>query len=239
LATLAVILVATWLVSRILGIVTLKAMRKFSTNIVRQTRRIVTSVVWLIGILIGLGQLGLELAIILLILALGGLVFVFAIRDMLSNLASREVITTYSPFKIGDWIQVGKCLGRVVDITWMNTILMTPDNEMVHIPNSKITRSIVTNRTTSGETRIPVPLTIDSTLDLSEVEKVLLEIGNELGEELASDSTPEVRVTEVDNHSVRVELLLKIHNPAKGAIIASEVLKKAKMRLDKIGRRTA
>jgi small conductance mechanosensitive channel len=234
-----VILIVTWIISRILGTFILKAAGKLSSKVAGQARRIVTLAVWLIGILIGLDYLGLDLTTLLVILTLGGLTIVIAIRDILSNMASHEVITTYRLFKIGDWIQVGKFFGRVVDITWMDTILMTPDNETIHISNSKMTKSIVINRTASGETRISVSLTVDDTLDFSEVEKILLEISAELAEELAPDSKPEVRVTNIDNRSIKVALLLKIHNPAKSEFIASEVRKRAKMRLDKIRRRTA
>jgi len=239
LAIVGVILIATLIVSRILGSFVSKAVGKLSPNATRQARRIVTWLVWLIGILIGLDQLGLELTMLLVILTLGGIILVIALRDILPNAASREIITTYNLFKIGDWIQVGKCFGRVVDITWMVTILMTLDNERVHIPNSKITKSIVINRTAPGETRISVPLTVDDTLDLSEIEKILLEIGTELSEELAPDSKPEVRVTNVNNCSIKLALLLKINNPAKGKLIASEVRKRAKKRLDEIRRKTS
>lgn len=237
LATVGVILVATLIVSRILGSFVSKAVGKISPNVTLQARRVVTWLVWLIGILIGLDQLGLELTMLLVILALGGIILVIALRDILSNAASREIITTYNLFKIGDWIQVGKCFGRVVDINWMVTILMTLDNEMVHIPNSKITKSIVINRTAPGETRISVPLTVDDTLDLSEIERILLEIGTELSEELAPDSKPEVRVTNVSNRSIKLALLLKINNPAKRKLIASEVRKRAKKRLGEIRRK--
>ncbi|MGQ9551525.1 MAG: mechanosensitive ion channel family protein [Candidatus Bathycorpusculaceae bacterium] len=238
LATIGVILTATWIFSRILGSLVSKAVGKFSPNVTQQAKRIVTWLVWLTGILISLDQLGLELTVILAILTIGGIMLVISIRDILSNVASREVITTYTPFKIGDWIQVGTYVGRVVDITLMDTILMTPDNEIVYIPNSKITKSIIINRTSPGETRISVPLIIDKGLDLSEVEKNLLEIGTELREELASDSKPEVRVTKVEDHAVEVALLLRINNPAKGNFIASEVRKRAKMRLDELKRKT-
>jgi small-conductance mechanosensitive channel len=114
---------------------------------------------------------------------------------------------------------------------------MTPDNETVYIPNSRITQSIVINRTTPGGIRISVPITIDKEMDLSDVEKNLIEIGNELGEELAPDTKPEVRVTNVNERSVRLALLLGINNPAKGRLISSEVRKRAKERLDKIRRK--
>jgi small conductance mechanosensitive channel len=239
LATVGLILIATWIVSTILGNFISKAVGKLSSNVARQTRRIVTWVVWLIGILIGLDQLGLDLTILLVILVFGGILLVIAFRDMLSNVASHEVITTYNPFKIGDWVQVGKFFGRVVDITWMSTILITPDNEMVYIPNSKIIKSIVINRTSPGETRISIPLTVDEALDLSEVEKALLEIGTELREELAPDSKPEVRVTNMDGRAIRLALLLNINNPAKSALIASDVQKRAKMKLDEIRRKAS
>jgi len=238
LATIGVILIVTWIISRVLGGFMSRAVGKFSQNVARQVRRIATWLIWLIGILVGLDQLGLELTILLVIVTLGGIALLIAIRDMLSNAASHEVVTTYSPFKIGDWIQVGECFGRVVDITWMNTILVTPDNETVYIPNSKITKSIVINKTTLGGTRICVPLKMDEAQDLSEVEKILLEIGTELREELVPDSTPEVRVINLDDHAFELGLFLKINNPAKGKFIASEVRKRAKKRLDEIRRKT-
>lgn len=238
LATVGVILIATWIISRILGSFISKAVGKLNPNAAQRARRFVTYLIWLIGILVGLDQLGLDLTILLAIVTLGGIMIMIALRDILSNMASREVITTYRPFKIGDWIQVGKCFGRVVDITWMDTILMTPNNEIVHIPNSKITKSTVKNRTVPGGIRISVPLTIDKALDVPELEKILLEIGTELSEELVPDSKPEVRLTNVNNHSIKLVLLLKINNPAKGRLIASEVRKRAKKRLDEIRRKT-
>lgn len=239
LAIVGVILVATWIVTEILGRLVSKALGKLNPSVVRQVRRIVTWLIWLIGILIALDHLGLELTILLVFVTLAGIAILIAFRDMLSNVTSHEAITIYGLFKIGDWIQVGQHFGRVVDINWMDTVLMTPDNEMVYIPNSKLAKSIVTNRTASGETRISVPLTVDDTVDLSEVEGILLEIGSELGEELAPDSKPEVRVTNVSSHSIEVALLLKIINPAKGNLIASEVRKRAKTRLDTAPRKNS
>jgi small-conductance mechanosensitive channel len=78
---------------------------------------------------------------------------------------------------------------------------------------------------------------ISRTLDLSEVEKALLDIGSELKEELIPEFVPEVRVTNLSTQSVRLALLLRINNPAKGRLIASRVRKRAKERLDEIQQR--
>jgi small conductance mechanosensitive channel len=236
-ALFGLILLITFILSRILGISISRTLRKTSPNVAKQARRFVTWLVWLVGILVGLNQIGLDLTILLVIVALTGIMLLLAIRDILANAASHEAISTYNPFKVGDWIQVGRTFGRVIDITYMNTILMTADNETVYIPNSRIAQSIVINRTTPGGIRISVPFTIDRDMDLSDAEENLIEIGNELSEELAPDTKPEVRVTSIDEQSVRLALLLGINNPAKSKLISSEVRKRAKERLDKIRRK--
>ena len=234
LAILGVILAITWLTSKIIGKIMFKTTSRFNQNLAQETRRITTWLIWLIGIFIGLDQLGLDLTLLLMILSLGGLMFLIAFRDILSNIASREVIMTYTPFKIGDWISIGKIFGRVEEITWMYTSLTNTDNEIVHVPNSKIIRNVVKNETSPGGIRISVPIIVDRDLDLFIVERKLLDIGDELSEELPQDSKPEVRVINTTEHSVKLVLLLKIINPAKRNYIFSEVQKKAKQKLDEV-----
>lgn len=234
LATVGLILIVTWIVSRILGGFVSKTLGKISPSVAHQGKQLVAWLTWLTGILIGLSQLGAELTVLLVIVSLGGVILVVGLRDILSNVASNRVITSYRPFRIGDWIEVEKRFGRVVDITWMDTILMTPDNEMVHIPNSKITQTIVTNKTTPGWTRISVPVRVDKALDIADVERIFLEIASELSEELIPDSKPEVRLVSLDEDSMKIALLLKINNPAKSKFLASEARKRIKMKLDEI-----
>ena len=170
-AIVALIFLATWIISIILRSLVSKAKGKLSQSMSRQIRRLVTWITWFIGILIAFSQVGLDLTILLISVALGAIVLAIALRHVLSNLVSYEVIKSYEPFKLGDWVQVGKFFGRVVDITWADTVLMTPDNETVYVPNAKITQNIIINKTTPGGTRIAISIVISRTLDLSEVEK--------------------------------------------------------------------
>ena len=114
----------------------------------------------------------------------------------------------------------------------MNTVLLTRDNERVYMPNLKIVRDVLLNRTVQGGTRISVPLTVERSLDLSEVERILSEVCSELADELIPDHKPEILVNDVDGKNVKVELLLKIANPARDAFISSEVIKRAIKKLD-------
>ncbi len=236
-AIVGLILLATWIISIILKSLVSKAKGKLSPSMSRQIRRLVTWITWFIGILIALSQVGLDLTILLTLVALSGIVLAIALRHVLSNLVSYGVIKSYEPFKLGDWVQVGKFFGRVVDITWADTVLMTPDNETVYVPNSKITQNIVINKTTPGGTRIAISIVISNALDISEVEKTLLDISSEVKEELIPEFVPEVRVTNLNTQSVRLALLLRINNPAKGKLIASRVRKRAKEKLYEIQQR--
>ena len=232
LALVALILAATWVASKLLGGAVSKVFRRFNTNVTSQAKSIVFWSTWLVGALLALDQLGLEMTLLLITVAIGAIIVVIASRDVLSNMVARETIYLYNQFKIGDWIQVGKVFGRVVDITWNDTVLSTPNNETVYIPNSTITKSIITNRTTQSGIRISVPLTVDNSLSLREIEQTLLVIGTELQEELVPESKPEVRVAKIDAKTTKLELLIRINNPAKGRLISSEVLKKIKQKLE-------
>ena len=230
----AIILVATWIIAKVLGILVSRAMGKRDPKPARQTKRVVVWLTWIIGISlgisVGLNQLGWGLTLPIIVIVVG-IVAVIAFRDVLLNVIAYEVITTYDPFKIGDWIQVGRFFGRVVDVTWINTILMTTSNEMVYIPNSTLTREIVVNRTTQSGVRISVSMQVEKSLNFSDVEQTLLNIGAELSDELATDSKPEVRLISLDGYYMKVALLLRINNPAKGKLLASEVRKRTKMKL--------
>jgi small conductance mechanosensitive channel len=232
LAIAGVIIAFTWLTTKIIGSIISKALGLVSPKVALQVRRVVSAFIWLVGIIQTLDQLGLDLVSLLMIIAMVGLAVITAFRDVLPSTASYDLITTYDPFKIGDWIEVDGYFGRVVNLTWMNTVLLTRDNEMVHIPNSRIIKGNLVNRTVQGGIRVAVPLTVDRSLSLSEVERILLEVGEELKEALAPDSKPEVRVTNLDEDSVKVELLLRISNPARDAFVASEVWKRTLRKLE-------
>ena len=231
LALVALILAATWVFSRLLAGFVSKTLGKTNPNEVRQAKRIVVWSTWLTGILLALSQLYLEVTWLLIAVAIGAIIVAIASRDFLSNVAARETIDVYNQFKIGDWIKVGKVFGRVVDITWNDTILSTVNNETVYIPNSTMTRSVMINRTTQGGIRISVPITVSNSLSLQEIEDTLLGIGAELQEELVPESKPDVRIVNIDKNATKLELLLRINNPAKSRIISSEVLKRTKKKL--------
>jgi small conductance mechanosensitive channel len=231
-ALAGVIIAVTWLATKIIGGIISKALGLVSSKVAVQVRRITSAFIWLVGIVQALDQLGLDPTLLLMIIGIVGLAAITAFRDVFPSIAFYNLIVTYDLFKIGDWIEVDGYFGRVVKLTWMNTVLITRDNEMVHIPNSRIIKGNLVNRTVQGGIRVAVPLTVDRRTSLYEVERILLEVGEEFNEVLAPGFIPEVRVTNLDEDSLKVELLLRISNPARDDLVTSEVLKKTLMKLE-------
>jgi small conductance mechanosensitive channel len=225
------VLVAAYGVSRILGILIMKSVGRINQNAARTAKRTVSLLVWIIGFLTALDQLGLETNILLLMVALSGFVVVISLRDILPNVVSRETIALYETFKVGDWIESGSNFGRVVDINSVNTTLMTLDNETLHIPNSELTSRPLVNRTTPGGIRIRVSVTVEPNRSLQKTEDALLEIGEELGDELVKDYKPETRITKINGGLSEVSLLLRLVNPARSELISSEVRRRYMKRM--------
>lgn len=82
-----------------------------------------------------------------LITSLGavGLAVSLAIKDSISNLAGGVVLLLVKPFALGDYIEMGSVSGTVTEIGLVNTILTTPDNKRIYIPNDIVSKSQITN----------------------------------------------------------------------------------------------
>ena len=82
-------------------------------------------------------QLGVESSSLLAVLGSAGLAIGLALQGSLANFAGGILILLFKPFKVGDVIDAQGYVGSVSDIQIFNTILKTPDNKPIIIPNGK------------------------------------------------------------------------------------------------------
>ena len=132
----------------------------------------------LLGILVLLHNLGLAIAPILGALGVGGLAVALALQDTLSNLFAGFYIAVARQIRLGDYIKLNTNEeGYVTDITWRSTAIRTLNNNMVIIPNSKLSQAIVTNYYLPEQrmsTSLQVGVSYDA--DPDRIERLLLEI---------------------------------------------------------------
>jgi len=101
-----------------------------------------------------LGMLGIQMTSFIAILGAAGLAVGMALSGTLQNFAGGVMILIFKPFKVGDFIDAQGYMGTVHEIQIFNTILRTPDNKSIIIPNGALSTSSMTNFSTEKQRRV-------------------------------------------------------------------------------------
>lgn len=101
-----------------------------------------------------LGTLGVEMTSFVAIIGAAGLAIGLALSGTLQNFAGSVIILVFKPYKVGDFIEAQSFKGTVSKIQIFNTILKTPDNKTVIIPNGQLSNSPMTNFSTEPQRRV-------------------------------------------------------------------------------------
>jgi small-conductance mechanosensitive channel len=129
----------------------------------------------IIGFMIVLSSLGIAISPMITALGVGGLAVALALQDTLSNLFAGMHILLEKSIRIGDFIRLESGLeGRVDDITWRTTRIRMLSNNMVIIPNNKLSQSVVTNYSLPEKRMsLQIPVSVSFDADPEKVEAVL------------------------------------------------------------------
>jgi small conductance mechanosensitive channel len=130
----------------------------------------------LIGGIAALTSLGVSTASLLAVLGAAGLAIGLALQGSLSNFAASVLLVIFRPYKVGDTIRTNNEIGKVTAIQIFNTVLISPDNKTVIIPNAQITANTITNFSTIGVLRIDIELLLSDENDWQQVKQLLLDI---------------------------------------------------------------
>ncbi|WP_371374510.1 mechanosensitive ion channel family protein [Thalassotalea aquiviva] len=101
-----------------------------------------------------LSMIGIEMTSFIAILGAAGLAVGMALSGTLQNFAGGVMILLFKPFKVGDVIDAQGYTGKVSEIQIFNTILKTPDNKTIIIPNGGLATSSMTNFSTEPKRRV-------------------------------------------------------------------------------------
>ena len=136
-----------------------------STHLIPLIKRGILIVVWTIGIIMALHNVGVTVTTLMGTLGIGGMAFALASQDTIKNIFGGITIFTDQMFQIGDIIRIGDTEGTVVDVGLRSTRLRTYDHRLVILPNSKLIDAVVTN--ISSEPGRPIVIDLGLTCDTS------------------------------------------------------------------------
>lgn len=101
-----------------------------------------------------MGMIGIEMTSFIAILGAAGLAVGMALSGTLQNFSGGVILLIFKPYKVGDYIEAQGYAGTVSEIQIFNTILKTPDNKTIIIPNGGLSTSSMTNYSTEEKRRV-------------------------------------------------------------------------------------
>jgi small conductance mechanosensitive channel len=147
--------------------------------------------------------LGVETTSLIAVLGAAGLAIGLALQASLSNFASGVMLIIFRPFKRGDYVEAGGVSGTVEEVAIFNTVLKTPDNRKVIVPNGDIVGGAITNYSAHETRRIDLVFGIGYDDDLRKAKATLERLVGE-DSRILTDPAPTVAVSELADSSVNL-----------------------------------
>ena len=156
------------LITEIIMPISEKSDSSFDNQLIPVIQKGVRSIIWILGLIIGLDNIGFDITAMIAGLGIGGLALALAAQDSVKNIFAGIMIFLDKPFRIKDRIQVDGFDGIVEEVGLRSTRLRTLEGRIVTIPNSRFTDNSVTNVT--SQPTLKVKLNLGLTYDTDEVQ---------------------------------------------------------------------
>ena len=141
--------------------------------------RMLSAIIKIIFIVTALAKLGININSFVAALGAAGITAGLGFKDSISQFASGIQILFNQPFKSGDYIELEGIKGRVFDIHFMYTTLITEDNRRVTVPNDHITSNNIINYTAADVRRVDLVYSIGYDEDIAKAKSVLYSTARE------------------------------------------------------------
>jgi small conductance mechanosensitive channel len=158
-------------------------------------------VLMLFVIIAALEQLGVDTTSLVALLGAAGIAVGLALKDSLQNFASGVMLIVFRPFKNGDFVDAGGCMGVVEHIGIFTTIMKTGDNKEVIVPNGQVYGGTITNFSARDTRRVDMVFGIAYDADIRQAKTILQQIIDQ-DERVLKDPAPVVAVSELADSSV-------------------------------------
>ncbi|GLT14965.1 small-conductance mechanosensitive channel MscS [Vibrio algivorus] len=137
---------------------------------------LVRYLLFVIVLIAALGRVGVQTASVVAVIGAAGLAVGLALQGSLSNFAAGVLIVAFRPFKAGDYVEINGVAGSVESIQIFQTILTTPDNKMIVVPNSGVIGGAITNYSRHATRRIDYVIGVSYKADLKKTKEVITRV---------------------------------------------------------------
>ena len=193
-------MIANWIVS--LSGSTMKR-AKLDDTLIKFAKSILSWALLAFVIMAALERVGVNTTSFAAVVAAAGLAIGLALQDSLSNFASGVMLILFHPFRVGNYIEAGGTSGIVEEIQVFNTVLRTPDNVQIIVPNGQITSDKIKNYAANELRRIDLVVMCGYDDNLREVKQFLEEL-LAADERILDEPAPVIVVDELADNGVNL-----------------------------------
>ena len=204
LLAIIVLIVGLWIINRVVGLFG-KTMSRSDTEptLARFLSSLVSIALKGLLLISFASMIGIETTSFIAIIGAAGLAVGLALQGSLANFAGGVLVLMFRPFKVGDFVEAQGVSGTVAEIQIFNTIIKTPDNKVVIVPNGSISNGIITNYSAEETRRVDFVFGIGYGDDIGKA-KCTLERLFSADNRAFNDPAPQIVVSELTDSSVNI-----------------------------------
>ena len=188
-------------IARKLVVKTMKA-RKVDPSVYNFIKRIVSVGINFIFIL-SAASMFINVSSLVAAIGAAGVTAGLGLQATVAQFASGIQILLNHPFKTGDFVELNGVSGSVADIRFMNTVIITPDNKKIVIPNSHITTNHIINYSAENKRRVDLVFSISYSDNIEKAKAVIKEVAL-ANLDILKDPLPEVYVKSHEASSINL-----------------------------------
>ena len=199
-----VLIAGFWVVSRIgKGLTALMEKRDFDRSLRGFLKSVSVITLKVLVVITVLSMVGLQMTSFIAILGAAGLAIGMALSGTLQNFAGGVLLLILKPFKVGDFIEAQSFMGTVKDIQIFNTVLHSPDNRKIIIPNGGLATGAVINFSAQPTRRVQWVFGVAYGDDFQKAKQVLFSL-LKADKRILDDPAPSVTLSELADSSVDI-----------------------------------
>ncbi|HDP88607.1 MAG TPA: mechanosensitive ion channel [Thioalkalivibrio sp.] len=184
-------------------------------------------------VIASLDQLGVQTTSLIAVLGAAGLAVGLALQGSLSNFAAGIMLIVFKPFKVGDFIEAAGTAGVVEEIRIFNSMVRSPDNREITIPNGQIYDGVIVNITARPHRRIDLVVGISYDDDIRKAREIVERILKD-DERVLEDPAPSVGVMDLADSSINLYVRPWV-NSADFWVTRGDLLERIKTEFDAAG----
>ena len=213
LLAIIVLIVGLWLIKRVVRLMA-KGMERSNTEptLAKFLSSLVSIGLKALLLISVASMVGIATTSFIAILGAAGLAIGLALQGSLANFAGGMLVLMFRPYKVGDFVEAQGVAGTVSAIEIFNTVIRTPDNKVIILPNGAISNGIITNYSMEPTRRVDFVFGIGYSDDIAQAKTTIERLVRE-DERALSDPEPLIVVSELADSSVNITTRVWVNAP--------------------------